>query len=604
MQTNAVSHNEKYQTLQLFRMEDITMSLDERVASATDVILQLFEEGRPVVIATSFGKDSATVTSIVMNAARDFAAAGGKPLVVATSSNTLVENPEVHAMAKDEMGKLHAYARAHGIRFFGKFVTPQLLSTFQVKILSGRGIPSWASGGNDCTVDLKISGQKSYRKKLFRTISQKGMPEPVTCLGMRIQESEVRAARMKANGARAETPVRNKDGELVLCPVSYWAEDEIFEYLGECSSGLREAYSDFKETLRIYAHSAGTSCAVVAQSIYEGKQKKGGCGARHGCFTCLKAEDKSLAAMIALDSRYQYMRGLNRLNSYLRAIEKDWNRRHWVGRTIEEGYIMIQPDTLHPREVRSLTRYMMQLDHDEGLRAHRAGESRKFTLLPLEMMIAIDALQSLNGISRPFAIWDDYRSIYDKGIRYDIPDVAPFKETPLPDAKFLYVGKEWDTSAPDSAWTGLRDAYTEALTEGSGCTPELRILKDGTAVWDVETDQSFTVDQESAVMLLDFEMENMLAMHDASYSRGGITQAYKFYLQYGVIKLSHAQVAKHDEVLRRSAFKDRLGATLDYDVNALLEKAIPFNQLPEEARQVWANKATSRSAQTELLLAA
>lgn len=275
-----------------------------------------------------------------------------------------------------------------------------------------------------------------------------------------------------------------------------------------------------------------------------------------------------------------------------------------MSRTIEEGYIIIQPDALHPREIRNLTRYMMQLDHDEWVRARRAGEPRKFTLLPLEMMIAVDALQSLNGISRRFAIWDDYRSIYDKGIRFDIPDVAPFKETPLPDAKFLYVGKEWDTSAPDSARTGMRDAYVEALTEGSGCTPELRILKDGTAVWDLEPDQSFTVDQESAVMLLDLEMENMLAMYDASYNRGGITQAYKFYLQYGVIKLFHAQVAKHDEVLRRSAFKDRLGATLDYDINELLEKAIPFNQLPEAARHKWANKATTHSVQTELLLAA
>jgi hypothetical protein len=182
--------------------------------------------------------------------------------------------------------------------------------------------------------------------------------------------------------------------------------------------------------------------------------------------------------------------------------------------------------------------------------------------------------------------------------------VAPFKETPLPDAKFLYVGKDWDNSAPDSAWTRMRDAYVEALTEGSGCTPDIRLLKDGSAVWDLETEQGFTVDQESAVMFLDFETENMLAMYDASYNRGGITQAYKFYVQYGVITLSHAQLAKHDEVLKRTAFKDRLGATLDYDINALLEKAIPFSQLPEAARKIWASKATTDSAQAELELAA
>lgn len=43
-------------------------------------------------------------------------------------------------MAQSEMGKLPAYAKAHGIRFFGKFVTLQLLSTFQVKILPGASL--------------------------------------------------------------------------------------------------------------------------------------------------------------------------------------------------------------------------------------------------------------------------------------------------------------------------------------------------------------------------------------------------------------------------------------------------------------------------------
>jgi len=101
---------------------------------------------------------------------------------------------------------------------------------------------------------------------------------------------------MKANGARAETPVRNKDG-LVLGLVSYWfRQDVCVRSIWASAVPVCAGILDFKETLRIYAHSAGTSCAVVAQSIYEGKQKKGGCGARHGCFTCLKAEDKSLAA--------------------------------------------------------------------------------------------------------------------------------------------------------------------------------------------------------------------------------------------------------------------------------------------------------------------
>ena len=50
MHTNAVSHAANYQTLQLFRMEDITMSLDDRVASATGVIMDLFEEMQKEII--------------------------------------------------------------------------------------------------------------------------------------------------------------------------------------------------------------------------------------------------------------------------------------------------------------------------------------------------------------------------------------------------------------------------------------------------------------------------------------------------------------------------------------------------------------------------
>ena len=44
MLTNAVRHTEKYQTLQLFRIEDITMSLDDRVDQVTQQNAALVEE--------------------------------------------------------------------------------------------------------------------------------------------------------------------------------------------------------------------------------------------------------------------------------------------------------------------------------------------------------------------------------------------------------------------------------------------------------------------------------------------------------------------------------------------------------------------------------
>lgn len=73
------------------------------------------------------------------------------------------------------------------------------------------------------------------------------------------------------------------------------------------------------------------------------------------------AEDKSLANMVEYDERYAYAAGLQRLNRFIRNTRFDWSRRHWIGRTIRAGYIKVQPDTYHPRMLREMFRYMLQL---------------------------------------------------------------------------------------------------------------------------------------------------------------------------------------------------------------------------------------------------
>src|SRR3546814_10967772 len=91
---------------------------------------------------------------------------------------------------------------------------------------------------------------------------------------------------MKLRGENGWTPVRNATGDLVLSPIAMWDVDSVWEYIGYASSGLIESYSDFEETKRIYAHAGGTSCAVVSDALMSGKNKKGGCGARLGRWTC------------------------------------------------------------------------------------------------------------------------------------------------------------------------------------------------------------------------------------------------------------------------------------------------------------------------------
>lgn len=393
----------------------------------------------------------------------------------------------------------------------------------------------------------------------------------------------------------------------MLSPVAGWSELDVFEHLGNVSNGFVESYSDFKETDRIYAHSAGTSCSTVAMDVHE-TRKSLGCGARHGCWGCQKAEDKSLEAMIAHDPRYEYARGLNKLNKLIRATRYDWSLRHWVGRTIQGGFIQIMPDTYHPKFIRDLTRYMLQLDYDEEVRARRAGEPPKFRILPLDMMIAIDALQSLNGLAKPFQVWADHRDIRQRKIRYDIPEVPTTPPQPMPPARYLHVGTEWDDGL-HSNWYGLRDDFLEGIVGETGRLPPLRELKDGKKVWDVHHEQQFGIDQEAAMMIEDFELDSLLEYHDRGFVASSIGYAYKWYAQFGVLTLSHSQLAKHDEVLRRTAYKDSMGLTLDYSVEDLLARSVAFEDLPAEAQLAWSaskkekktKKAKKKDADAELL---
>lgn len=589
-------------TIEMFSLDVVMPSIEERVEEATQSIMALFRAGHPVVCAFSGGKDSTVVGALTLNTAADFARDGGKPFVIFTTGDTLVENPEIAEHYRNELGKAKAFGKKHGIRVITKIVSPTLASSFQMSILSGRALPSWAGTKGDCTVSYKVVPQRTYRRKLFRQLKEMNLAEPVTLVGTRFDESQRRAMHMKARGDRADVPVRNKDGELVMCPIALWASEDVFEYAGYVASNVWTAFTDFQECLRIYSHSAGQSCAVVADAIHAGaKVKKGGCNQRHGCYVCLQAEDRSLEAMIEFDPRYEYARGLNKLNKFLRAIRTDWSRRHYVGRTIRAGYIAVEPDTLSASTIRELTRYMLQLDFDEEVRATRAGEPPKFRILPEDMMLAIDAMQSLNGVAKPFQMWADYRDIRSRAVRYDIPEIEPVAKTNQPAARFLYVGNDWDETANYLGLTGLRNAYWEALTEGSGCSPKLTVLPSGETAWDVETGQSLAVDEESLMMILDYEMDAMLAKFDREHYPGSITEGYEWYVSYGVLTLSHSQQCEHDEICRRTAFKDRLGLTLDYDIEELLAKTVSFADLPDAARKAWAHKGSTETSQLSFL---
>ncbi|WP_240992905.1 hypothetical protein [Cupriavidus taiwanensis] len=79
--------------------------------------------------------------------------------------------------------------------------------------------------------------------------------------------------------------------------------------------------------------------------------------------------------------------------------------------------------------------------------------------------------------------------------------MPPVSQTAVPEARFLYVGEEWDDTAAASEWTGLRDPYLECFTADSACGPALQVTRDGRALWALPTAQQFSVDPESAFLI-------------------------------------------------------------------------------------------------------
>lgn len=591
-------------TLSLFDPAETALpTVQELVEEAIAAVSGVLAEGRPCIVGWSGGKDSSAAANIVLVAAKRCKQAGMKPLVWITNSNTLIENPEITELCQKEMRKMVDYGRRNGFKVIAQSVSPNLLSTFQVKVLTGRALPSFPNGNSDCSQDLKVTPQRRARKEIARQLNARGLKESVNMVGTRFEESERRALMMKARGERADRPVINKSGELVMSPIAMWQTMDVFEYLGLIASGLAEGYSDMAEVLRVYAHSGGSSCAVVAFDALEGGEKKrrGGCGARTGCWSCQMVEDRSLKTLIEFDARYAYARPLMRLSELIRRTRYDWNLRNWVGRTVRKGWIAIEPDTYSPAFIRQLTRYMLQCDHDERYRAREAGEAPRFEILSTEMKVAVDFLQNLQGIAVPHQLWADVRDIEQRGIRYDIPDAPNVQATAKPEPRFVHVGDDWEQGV-DWKTRGLRDVYREAMTELAPCHPGLKDMGDGHHVWDLYTEKGFSVDPEVGEFIANEMQDDILKAHDEWLHRPcGITTGFKFYLGLGTPTLDHSQVAMYDEIARRTEWKFAQGFGPSTDGQEIYKKAVRFAEMDASGRAAWSHKATDAGSQMDLV---
>lgn len=528
--------------------------------AAIQRIEKLFLNDTPCGLAASMGKDSSVLLDIALHAALRAKSKGKSPRILVTNSDTGVENPEITMHVMKESQRLLQFAAMHDLDLDFQVARPNLNDEWAVGIISGRCMPSFPTTNSDCTVDLKIKPMKRLRKKVLGEVAEQTGKEVVTLVGTRYSESKARSQKMAKRDETHHAPQRNKDGDLVFAAIADFETDDVWEWIGYVRSGLIESYSDFEDLTRIYADSGATGCAVVSDSITEElKSQRGGCTARTGCLTCQKIgqSDKSLENMIESDEeRYGYMAHANRLRTFMYKTQWDFSRRNWVSRTLtDDGCLKIRPDTYSPEMCLELLRYALTIDVEEQEAAYAAGlSSPRFQLITLQGLVAIDALWSLQGMHKPFQAIVEYMDIFEKGKRYPVPEVEYVKRTPMPKTKHFKVE---DDTRSQGLFDGLR-LFEMEFFEPSHCMG-VRTLNNGKVVMDVETESSFDVDLEGAVLALELEYDRMMEIRNNTTLTRGVTRGYKWWASMGAISLSPQQVSLHDNILRRTVAKEQLG---------------------------------------------
>lgn len=562
------------------------MDILARVVRANAALRRLLQEGVPVCVSWSAGKDSSCVLNLVLNAAAQLSLEGKKvPPIVVTHADTMVESPEMQLYAANEMIQVRAFARRFKLDLAIEVATPNLTDQWAVRVIGGRALPPFPGTNRDCTLSWKINPQSRLRKSVLSHLAKRAggaaPVEPVILLGTRYEESEERARSMQERGesdveVRRGVDAAGKPGNLFLSPIAHWTADDVWEYLGYVRAGSIDGYSDFDETFRLYSAAVGGSCVVVAEDMSKALKSSKACGARFGCWACTAVSaDQSMENMLAMDERYAYMRGLNKLRNFLANTRWDMGRRTWLGRSIENGYVRISPDVYSPAMLEELLRYCLTIDAREGEAARALGIRPRFQLIGVEQLFAIDAMWSLQAYHRPFHALKIFQEI-EGGARYDVPHLQPVPRPKEIPARYLWVGDDWDCGE-DLRYTGLNSAIHELTAmDSTGCMGS-KELADGRTVMDVNTGQLMEIDVEAAFFVLDEAKELIARFHDDP--RCCPTQAYRHYLGLGMLSIKAGLQGEVDRILRRSSFKVREGIAESVDWRELWERAVS----PEEA---------------------
>jgi len=532
----------------------VERSFDDKVEDAIAVIKRHILSGKRLIGACSFGKDSSVMVALTLMAMEQLIEAGHEvPEFHVMTSDTL-ENPAVAAYSKGEIRSLKAYAERKSLPVRIWVCKPNLTENWLVSIIGGRTVASLPGNSAKCQQQLKKSPLDRTKRQIKAVLKHQmgtayNEDDVVVLIGTRRDESAVRERNMEARGESAIVPVNtagtDKKPEWVLSPIADFTTMDIFTFLGRVTNGHIHTYSDFEALTEVYRDAAG-DCMVNVFIRDGGVERKTGCGARHGCWLCLRvATDRSMENMLAEETgKHSWMQPLSDFRNYLQARHYDPKGRNWLARSINEetGTIKIAANAYSPELCLELLRYALSIDADEAVRASNAGEPARFQLLGMKEILTIDLYWGRYSYQRPFTALNEYREIFENGKRYRMPseyqvftrkdlDVSKEVEVPFVDHQF------------DGFYEGLR-SVTAAVADA-----ESVIKKGGIYYTHVAETNEFDIDAEGVEMFYEFELDRALEYY-GPHSDVRPSEVVHYLARFGTVSFKKGGHSAWDKMIR------------------------------------------------------
>jgi 3'-phosphoadenosine 5'-phosphosulfate sulfotransferase (PAPS reductase)/FAD synthetase len=520
-------------------------TLPERIDEAVTTLSGLLRR-QPLRVAVSGGKDSSVCLVLIMRAAEALVESGERPMpIIISSSDTMVENPEVSNLLRSLHESAKRYGEQLGVEVIAEIVRPNLLEQWWPRMLAGRKLPSYIGAQGDCSVDLKITPQRRLASRIDRMLAERGLPGSITVVGTRREESARRAANMASRGEQADAVV---DG--VIAPIADWSTDDVMVTL--IDRDIDRFPHDYRSILNFYGDSAAGECIVTPEHRMGAAQ--GGCSSRSGCFTCQRVgDDKSLAALVSTD-RYDYLGPLLRLNRYLKSIRWDLRRRSWLGRDIDPatGCVRLTPNCFSFDECDRLLRMVLSIDCEEMERAagvaaalergeieddarNRRLARPQFCNIDESAIVAIDFMRGVDCFGPAHSALAAWRDVYVLGRRYPVPEIeVADRPDALPEPRYYRL--------PALPAHGLFDPLLSMVAERNhGLT-------------DDDLGDFFDVDSAAAAAFLSWELEACVA--EGKMARSASAAALRL-IRLGVIAIAKGSEKVLDRhMMRAQAYFD------------------------------------------------